>query len=195
MKTIEYSIKINGDTIEVVAPFLPDFVAQAKSKLGGRWTGTAWAFDARNESAVRQAVKTYYGWEDGVPLVSVKLHFDEDTHETCAGIYRLGRQIAAAKDRDSGARLGLGVVLESGDVDSGGSQKNWQTTIDADTVLVVHDVPLPIAQAFNESGERCEIIPSAVEKSRVDVLREERERLVARLAEIDAELAAAEQPA
>lgn len=61
-----------------------------------------------------------------------------------------GRTIARAWGRDSGAKLGDGVVKLQGRVGSGGSMKNWETVVDADVVL--HDCPRKVAEKLIAGG-------------------------------------------
>lgn len=195
-----FSITSTAKHISVVSPFHSAFIHEAKANLAGRWQDGAWTFDIRNADAVRALVKKWFGYTEGCDLVSLRVGFDEDGAANCRGpVYRAGRVVASAHDRDGGARLGDGVILESGGVTSGGSTNNWQTVVRPNTVVVIHDVPRAIAEKHADpegdggyQGETYEIIvPAAAALSGRDALAAEREKLLARLAEIDTALAPA----
>ena len=199
MPTVAFSITHSGDAVHVVSPYHPGFIDAAKKNLGGRWSDGVWQFDVRNEQAVRALVKHYFGYVDGCTLVSLRCDFGPDGDARRRGpIYRAGRVVACASGRDSGARLGQGVILERGIVTSSGSIQNWTTLVIPNTVVVIHDVPLPIAKKYADpdgdggyEGEIYEIIRAPVVESPASAgldtagLESERAQLRARLAEID----------
>ncbi|MES2999483.1 MAG: hypothetical protein V4787_02230 [Pseudomonadota bacterium] len=190
-----FSITKTDTSILVKAPFNPSFNAQAKSQLGARFKDERWVFDARDETAARRLVLERYGYADSEVLVSVRVTVADELKECQDPIVRLGRVIAEATGRDSGARLGDGVRLESGAVKSGGSTKNWTTVIADGTVLVVHDVPMRMAKIYlNEPGRNglnVEIVGGVSTLAENSTLWTERAKLLARVAEIDAALAEA----
>lgn len=191
---MDIRISLNGAALAVVSPYNVDFVEAAKN-LGGKWRDGQWVFDSRNEAAVRRACVAAYGTDghSAADLVSLRITFDRDAEQHCGPITINGRSLVRASGRDSGARLCDGVVLESGHIRSGGSVKNWQTIATEGTTLLVHDVPRAHAESVvreqylgsehSVTAEIVEIAPVTIDK---DALRGERERLVARLAEIDA---------
>ena len=185
------SITRSGSDISVASPFHPAFVNRAK-ELGGKWDSTAkvWTFDARDEDDVRALCREVYGTDGSADtkLVDVRITFKSGARAGQRAVYVCGREIARAWGRDSGAKLGEGVKLVEGRVRSGGSAKNWETVIDAGSVLVLRDVPEPIAlrRVCDKADRLVEILPSAAATVDVPALQAEREKLVARLAEIDA---------
>ncbi len=171
------------------SPYNPDLPSAAK-KLGGRWNATekAWTFDVRDEARVRELYRSIYG-TDGTQaagdLVTLKVRCVEEWDEWRGGLFVCGRQVARATGRDSGAKLAEGVVILQGAVRSGGSVKNWRTIADDGTVFEIRDVPRPAAEQDTPS----EVVVEVVEQdSSFDALREEREQLMQRVAEIDAML-------
>lgn len=101
----------------------------------------------------------------------------------------VGRIIARATGRDSGARLGDGVVLLSGQFSSGGSVRNWKTTWKAETTIMLRDVPEPVSDGICDGWEIVSSDPQLPVVDR-DVLIAEKERLSSRISEIDAVLVA-----
>lgn len=118
--------------------------------MGGRWESPAWRVDARNAALVRAALKRSYGGDgEGEPdTVSLQCHVEKDAWHGPVEV--AGRVIARAFGRDSGAKLGEGVVRLSGTVKSGGSMKNWETIVDA--VVVIHDCPRKVAEKAMADG-------------------------------------------
>jgi len=52
-----------------------------------------------------------------------------------------GCVLASARGRDSGAKVGEGVRLLNGDIDSGGSMRNWTSTIGANSKFKIESFP------------------------------------------------------
>jgi len=180
----------NGKTY-LDAPYHPDLPAKGRA-LGGKFDARSkcWVFDARDEGRVRELALEVYG-DDGSPqeLVTLRCRADNDTfglnvRGRQTSVYVAGRQVARVYGRDSGARLGNGVVVVSGGFRSGGSAKNPTVDWDDDTLFELRDVPRSAAErAVTQAPEHVEITAS----SGVDyeALKAERQRLVARIAEID----------
>ena len=188
--------------VSVESPYSEAFVAAARQR-GGRWdrAAKAWTFDARDEAAVRELCREHYGTDGTADVARVDVRLTALRHVTAErDSVRLGnRTIARATGRDSGARLGDGVVIETGDladygikrgsdgtISSGGSVQYWETIVGEGTVLLVRDLSEHDLGEVNERDWRVETVEASPIDA--DALREERERLVARLAEIDAAL-------
>lgn len=188
-------IQTTATQLRLSAPYNPDFNGPAKTKLGAQWDGEYWCFDIRDQDAVLKLIEAKYGWLMGMPLVSVNIKFNEDRHFGQGPCILLGRVIAAATGRDSGAKLGNGVRLMDGVVKSGGSTKNWTTEIRAGSEFVVHDVPMQMAQDFiTGKRESRNVVVTLVEPPVPVVinktsLEDERKALMQRLMEIDTQLA------
>lgn len=188
-----YKLERTATQLRLTSPYNPDFISAAKADLGAKWDGDCWCFDTRDETAVLKLIERKYGWKDGMPLVSVGLKFNEGRHYGTGPCILLGRVIASATGRDSGAKLGDGVRLQAGDgADSGGSAKNWTTEIADGSEFIVHDVPAQMAQDYVD-GKResrnvvIEIIrPATPAPVATAALTDERAALVTRIAEIDA---------
>ena len=189
--------------IAVKAPYSSTFPAKARA-LGGKWDGAVWTFDVRDEERVRDLCLAEYGYDgrSAPQLATARLEFQQTYSRRCAPCTFLGRTLASASGRDSGARIGSnGVVLVAGRVTSGGSRANWETVIRAGTTLLVRDLPAAtlaawIAEAAAETPDYgtigyCATVTIEPEAPVVDraALAEERARLLARVAEIDAALA------
>ena len=190
------TIAIQSDRALIDVPYNRRFVSQIKL-VGGRWLPDQkrWAVDARNVEHVRAIMVECYGHTDvsSAALVTVRVTVrHNDLIGRCEPIMMFGRVIARAWSRDGGARCGDGIVFIEGGLGSGGSVKNWQTKIYAESVFLIRDLPRPhvIANkaAWIELGCQIEIEEQQVDRAQ---LMAERERLGARLAEIDQLLAGA----
>lgn len=182
----QISIQTSGSSITITTPYNPAFVTELKSTFGrnARWNAAdkAWTVPAADEAKARELVRNHYG-TDGTEQasggVTVTVRWTAHTDEVAerGPVMRYGRPIVSAQGRDTGAIPQSGVVLESGEIRSGGSRQYWETIVREGAVLVIHDVPLALAQA----DEHAVIVSDDMAEA---------ERLQARLAELDAERAA-----
>ena len=179
-------IEINGTKALVYTPYNKDFVAQIKGIGNARWDSAkrAWSVPAECVDQVREIMEAVYGESDvsGCRKVSVRLTFTKRVYEYCEPVTILGKTIAKAWGRDSGARPGDDVVFVSGKPDSGGSAKNWLSVVPEDSVVVLHNVPEVKLSEDLPAGVEMEIMESTVNRA---ALEEEKARLLARIAEID----------
>lgn len=148
------SITEENGKLYVESPYNPDYVKRAKN-LGGRWNADrrCWVFDARAEADVRALLADTYGTtgEEGEEedLVTVEIELLGNWYGARSSLFYAGRPIARAFGRDSGAKLGEGVMVLDGDVTSGGSMKNWATFAKKGTKFRIYDCP----RALVEEGE------------------------------------------
>lgn len=181
-----------GINLLVYAPYHPNFIDRAH-RLGGRWDGARgeWIFDNRDADRVRKACMEVYGSDGSIPQKLYTLQAKAIEH-ICVSrrcIYFAGYQIARVWGRDSGARLGDGVILVEGGIRSGGSRVNWVTIVDAESVIELKDLTPEQVELARKAAERYgkwEIL--SVEEqpaSTVDaVLEDEEQVLKERLKEI-----------
>ncbi|HDR9280110.1 TPA: hypothetical protein QDB45_001632 [Burkholderia vietnamiensis] len=190
-----FSIRTLHNEIRVRSPFNPNFVRDVKQTLSGEWRSGEWVFDARNEEVVRKLVKKHFGYEDGVAFVSVKLTYNTAVHQDVGQpIVNLGRCIAQAHGRDTGAEICKGVAVVAGSITSGGSMRNPSTVITEGTTVLIHDIPEPFARGRQTTMDpekyTLEIIESAKVQTRREWLVEEQARLKALLSEVEKDIAA-----
>lgn len=149
----------------------------------------SWYFDIRDEADVLEACYLAYG-EDGIrsDKCNAKITMPNGHYADKGTINILGRPIARAFGRDGGAKVFDGVIIKQGGFDSGGSMKNWTTRALRDTVIILRDVSHPLVlqeqDRLAEEGLNIEILADI----NTQKLIEERERLLARLAEINTAL-------
>ena len=175
----------------VNCPYNSEFVAAAKI-LGGRWNAPLWIFDPREEQKVRDLCYRVYG-TDGImepDLLTIRAKFGPANDIRQASIEVFGRTIARAWGKDSGVKLGEGVVLSSGGFFSGGNAKHWETKAEPGTEVLITGIPRHRAEEMIKSGAKWLSIESDTLPVDHKVLKAERKRLVKRIAEIDARLSA-----
>lgn len=189
---------LSNGKIAFYSPFHPD-LARAARDLGGKPARDQygkfhyWEFDPRDLDRVRDLGRRFFGTdgtEDASDLVTVRVHVNNLEGTEAEGRFA-GRLIAERPARDASVRLAPGVVLVAGRFpSSGGSMKYPDLNADDDTVIEIRDLPRA-ALAIAREGSY-EIVEETID---VTALAVERERLTARLTEIDALLARANAPA
>jgi hypothetical protein len=156
---IEPCVYRDSPAILCRTPYHPAFVEQAR-RLGGRWSpaSRAWIFDCRDRDRVEALCREVYGTagEDDCDLVSVRIRARTDLYGAQEAVYFAGRVVAQARGRDSGARLGQGVVQIAGDQPrSGGSARYWHTIVFAGSEFELRDLPRPaVERAIAQERER-----------------------------------------
>ena len=127
-----------------------------------------------------------------VEAVTLRITFMQDKEVYHDDIRLFGKTIASAYGRDSGAKLGKDAVLIKGNACSGGSVKNWRTIIVAESVILLNNVPRQMYEKKKGVYDPEEIKIEIVENDKIDInkLKEEKERLLKRIAEIDKVLTA-----
>ena len=187
-------IKTKDKKAYVYTPYNKNFVQKIKKIRCAAWNGSAWTVDADFIPAVREIAKSIYGYDDTeeVETVTLRITFMQDNEVYHDDIRLFGKTIASAYGRDSGAKLGKDAVLIKGNACSGGSVKNWRTIIVAESVILLNNVPRQMYEKKNGVYDPEEIKIEIVENDKIDInkLKEEKERLLKRIAEIDKVLTA-----
>lgn len=182
----DITIETAGNYIYLVSPYDASFPARAKA-IGGRWDRArkAWRFDVRDQSRVEALAAEFWGYEPQGSGEAVTVRFAAAHHYHDGEVRFANRRIAWRVERDSPVRLAdNAVVVEGRFPSSGGSRNNPTVGYDCDGVIVeLRDIPASMLEL--ESNDSYSIEHGDPKRA----LREERERLVKRLAEIDRELA------
>lgn len=186
--------------VSVTAPYNVDFVREAR-RAGGRWNkdSRAWVFDTRSRAAVEAALARCYGWAPGGAPTG-------DFHVTLTSgnagdkeVRLLGRTIVRRWRRDSTVVIGEGVAVIDGDFPGRAGSLSRPAVIgwgDEDVTLVIRDLPTAV-MADEDLVSTYAITPApdaaaGLADADLEDLRAEREKLLRRLAEIDALLADAD---
>lgn len=170
----QIELKIFDDKVKVVTPYHEAFVTHARN-LRGKWKDGAWWFDDSILEYVRDVMMECFGTTGEIPYDECTLLVKDFSDDKIGdSIILFGRTIAKAFGRDSGARLGEGIVFIKGDYSSGGSTKNWKTVI-SNATFEIHNFPIPslqlldVKEAIREGW--CEV-KSGKKKSHEDILKE-----------------------
>ena len=187
-------VTIKDGRASVFTPFSRDFVAAIRNVGGRKWDADdkCWTVPEESLPQVRQIMMDVYG-ETDLPgtcgSVTVKVTFKEEYSERRDDVIIFKKVIASARGRDSGARPGDDVTFIEGEPTSGGSMRNWESVVPAGCVVLLRHVPLSVWEQDKDSEYyTAEIVDEGKEKRKE--LEEEKARLLARIAEIDKELAA-----
>ena len=188
-------VTIKDGRASIYTPFNRDFVAAIKSNIGGRkWDADnkCWTVPEEALPQVRQIMMDVYG-ETDLPdaggSVTVKVTFKEEWSVRCDDVVIFKKVLASARGRDSGARPGDDVTYLEGEPTSGGSRANWKSIVPEGCVILLRHVPKSVWDRFGGSEEfDAELVDEGKDVKRKE-LEEEKARLLARIAEIDRELA------
>ena len=172
--------------IAVSSPFNPDFVKGAK-RLGGKWSGDtkAWLFDVRDRGRVEDLLATCYGYSAAASgeLATVRIVLDEDN----AGdkeVYFAGRSICSRRYRDAPVKTADNVVVIDGEFPASAGSMRYPAVIRGSRTVTIEVRDVPVEALAAEKELRFERIDADTQAQR-EALIAERERLIARLAEID----------
>lgn len=170
--------------IKVQSSYNAEFVKAAKM-LHGRWSKPFWVFPEENEPEVKELLMRIYG-ENGDEQERVEIIVDI-SEMNGKSIDLDGMVLATRYSRDTAVRLADNVILIAGGFpESGGSAAHPRVNPDEGTKVRVKDVPMGLYERVKDMP--CVELKDAAELHEAKLLAE-KERLLARLAEIEAELA------
>lgn len=171
-------------------PYNTNFIDAIRNIGGAKWIRErkAWSIPAAAIDDARSIMRRVYGecdLPDDSARVTLKLTFHEEVDALRAPVILFGKTIASASGRDSGCIVGTDVSFLSGEPVSAGSAKNWYSRILADSVVILRNVPATLLDDPLPDGVEAVV---ADEKPDCAKLLQERERLLARIAEIEEQL-------
>ena len=179
MKTI-----IENGKIKVQSEYNRDFITRAKS-IQGKWNSPYWVFPEENINELREILLDIYGecgeLADEAP-VTVTVDLNLDDYDYGADIKIGGVTVVKRRYRDSDVIYSDNVMLISGGFpSSGGSRQNPRVYPYKGTVIRVKDIPARLYEKIKDmDGVTLYKMPDKA------ALIEERDRLLARLAELNA---------
>jgi len=185
------TLKTIGNNLHAYSPYHPDLPAKAK-KLGGRWDPweKCWTYAAQDLELVTALYQDIYGAVSSplitqpTELVTVRLSAPQGASSLTSGIYIGGRCIGSATGRDSGASQASKIIFLEGRITSGGSVKNWRTIIDDNSIFEIRDFPKnKIADIDTDTYTILEVREQNSDTT--NLLNQEKEKLLVRLAEIE----------
>ena len=184
---LSYRIDIDSGKALITSPYNPDFISKVKL-MGGKWDAVrkVWKVEENLIEDVRSIMREVYGRDDRGELsgtCTVIVSFSEDVDGYKSPVTVFGRVIASAYGRDSGAKVGEGCAFVEGRPESGGSMKNWRTTVPAGSKVKIMDVPKCILSDTSlPDGASFMVVDDEINR---EALLEEKENLLKRLKEID----------
>lgn len=190
----KFNVEIKDGQAYLTTPYNPVYVQRIK-QAGARWdvSSKRWCINDQSVDVARKIMREVYGEDDQNQgeKVTVIATFSADQSALRSDYCLLGKVIARAYGRDTGARVGADVAFAAGAPQSGGSVKNWRTVIPAGSVVEIYDIPLRFAEQeierikSQDDGGGIEF--QIKKRSCIDraALESERERLLLRIAEID----------
>lgn len=181
-------IIVTGEKINVYSPYSEKFVTAIKL-AGARWTGEAWALDARDLELARSICMDIYGCDDRPhPTCSVRVTAKEAFWAAKGAVTMFNRVVAKAWGRDSGAKVGEGIVFVKGQPTSSGSVKNWATEIPANCEFIMRDIPLRAVEMKIDCPAECSLSIEEIKMPKESIDNNKRASLISRKAELLAEL-------
>ncbi|MBA6256422.1 MULTISPECIES: hypothetical protein [unclassified Colwellia] len=124
---------LNDSKILVCIEYFPEAISLIK-KLGKvNWDSLkkGWIVDSDFENEVKNILVDFYGSDGSFrpKTINIEVTATNDIDMVKQPIRFAGKVVASAYSRDSGAITGDNVALIEGNVNSGGSAKNWETSI------------------------------------------------------------------
>lgn len=186
-------IEITDNKAMIYTPYNPTFVGRIKQIGGAKWDSAekCWTIPADCTDDARAIMREVYG-EDDLPAkrVTVTVTVERNLDQWRGPVELLGKVVASAFGRDSGAKVGDDATFVKGSPKSSGSMKNWHTTVPAGCVFRLRNVPEAKIKEAEASDDYTFVIE---DETAIDIpaLQAEKERLLARIAEIDKLIASA----
>ena len=150
----------------VFTPYNADFVKAVK-RINGTWSATnrAWVVEPKMKEQLKKLLVEYYGETGEEQKRTYKITATRNHEEHLAPVTAGGLVIASARGRDTGAKVGEGVYMLEGDIDSTGSVKHWNTWVDEGSVF---QVEMTEEQARRAATEGWEVETMTTETSKKD---------------------------
>lgn len=185
----EIEVKIRDDKAMLYTPYNPEFVKRIKKFSDARWNSgeKCWTIDESNLDAARVIMKEIYGYADNEinEKVTLKIHVKESVSKKHGDVILFGKILSHATGRDSGARSGSDVAYIHGSAYSGGSAKNWKSVVSEDSEILLHNVNKNLYEEYLENPQEeyeIEVVTDSIDSA---ALKQEKERLLKRIKEID----------
>lgn len=187
-------VEVVGEKANLYTPYNSEFIKAVKNIGGARWNRDkrAWSIPVESVNVAREIMERIYGESDVTTgkMITLRIKAKESMDAWHDGVYAFGVSLAHASGRDSGARVGENAMLVEGNIDSGGSVKNWTTYVGEGTVFQITIPESKLEACGEEEAEWWEITVLQQNKDgKKASLIQEREKLLARLKEIEEELA------
>lgn len=188
----DIKIERKGDKIRIITPYNGTFVKRIKKFSCAEWTGAAWTVDYQFLEVIREIIKEVYGYTDieDSERVMLKITAKKEISVSKDDIIMFGKNIVAHGSYQQ-AKIGDDVAFLKGKGYLSGSFKNWDTTIEKDSVFIIKNVvkELYLKEKDNDFYSDFEIEMMETENlSEKEYLEKEKEELEERLEKINKRL-------
>lgn len=151
----EIRVEIKNGKANLYTPYNADFVKAVKTMGGARWDSTSrcWTISEDMLPQARKIMMYVYGYTDEKQgeTITVKATFAKDVWEECDSVVILGKTVARAYGRDTGAKPGEDVLFLEGAPTSGGSARHWCSIVPAGSVVTLYHVSKALYEAKKDS--------------------------------------------
>ena len=132
-----------GEQIFLDVPYIKELPLKLRNR-GGDWNGRNWVFENNLiiKKNLTEFLSNYFGYKVGGTTSNAVITALEEVNAEMDSIRFKGFVLASARGRDTGAKTGNGVTLLSGNIDSWGSKKNWNSYIQKGTRFLIPDFPI-----------------------------------------------------
>lgn len=185
---MEMEIRTANGLARVYTPYNPKFVKRIKGIGGAKWDAyeKCWCVPETAVDVAREIMSDVYGYSDiqKNETISIKVTFNEAVSEYRGDVILFGKILSHACGRDSGARVGDDVAYINGGPESGGSTKNWCSTVKEGSVAILSNVNKHV---YEKEEMNYDVTVEVLEEKKEDrrKLLEEKERLLKRISEIN----------
>ena len=140
------TIDIDRDIGYIKAPYNKEFITSIKEIGGARWNpgAKAWMIPVSAIPHARDIMMECFGETDlsePAEYRDVEVTILKRVRVTGGPVQVMGKTLARAYYRDSGADVGEDCELLQGKIYSGGSLTKWQSVIDEGSVFLLHHIP------------------------------------------------------
>ncbi len=124
----------NESVLLVNIEYCSQAIRKIKNLGQATWDKTmkGWLVSKAYEVELKDILLEYYGTDGSFAdkRVNIELITNQDIKMSQKPVLFAGKALAQAFNRDSGARVGQNVALIEGNINSGGSSKNWETIVE-----------------------------------------------------------------
>lgn len=182
-------IKEQDEKLRVYSPYNPEYVRELKSQISGGkfdYSDKAWVLPLEAKETVEGLLQKHYGYSpENIKICTVIITANETLYGDQDSVRCAGFPIARATGRDSGAKVCENVYLLSGDINSGGSVKNWTTKVKENAQFKITKFPESSLEKIDSDKWSYSVIQ---EKSQKEKLEEKKAKLLSTLAEVEKQL-------
>lgn len=183
-------LKNENGKLYITSPYNKSFIAQMRG-LGGSWDADrkAWVIAESKKESVNAILKNIYGYSsEATAIISVQYKGGdfENLNSDDYGCVKIGAFVAARRPSRDARVIFYNTFIVEGEMQSSGGSARWPKVECPDNLILQSDIPQFIYDSLPEDKKALLTIIDAGNKK--ESLISEKEKLLARLAEIEEEL-------